>query len=340
MRTTSRLWLKLAILLVAIVLHPPAVWAKSDYPSRPIEFIVGYPPGGAGDFAAALISEKLAAALRQPVTVAYRPGASGAVGARDVAAAAPDGHVLFLGQTPEMAINPHVVRDLGYNPERDLQPIALVIEMPIALVVSSSAPYAGVRDLIEAAHSSPRGLTFATAGPGTAGHLAGELLRLRSLSRLNHVPNDGAAPALQDVIDGRVDFCLVPLPVALPHVRSTEVKVLAVSSADRSLALPNTPIMMEAGFKDIEIAAWVGVFAPPGVGEGIKDRLNREINHILAQPDVRQRAFDSGATIRPMSPEQLRRFVVAENRKYRDIVREEFCSRYGYGGCLGYSVFN
>jgi tripartite-type tricarboxylate transporter receptor subunit TctC len=191
--------------------------------------------------------------------------------------------------------------------------------------------------------SYPRSLTtwlFSTAGPGSAGHFAGELLRLRSLSRLNHVPNDGAAPALKDVLDGRVDFCFVPLPVALPHVQANEVKVLAVSSKDRALALPNVPTIMEAGFEDFDIVAWVGLFAPQKTPDSIRQRLNREINHILAQPDVRQRTFDNGAAIRPMSPAQFRDFVVSENDKYRDIVKEQFCSRYGYGGCLGYSVFN
>lgn len=341
MRTISGLCFKIAtIVLVAVVVHAPAIWAKDDYPNRPVQLVVGYPPGGAGDFAAGLISDGLASALGQPVKVEYRPGASGAIGAQAVVQAKPDGHVLLLGQTPEMAINPHLVRDLGYNPEKDLQAVALVIEMPIALVGSSTAFYATVKDVVDAARSSPRGLTFSTAGPGTAGHFAGELLRLRSVSRLNHVPNDGAAPALKDVLDGRVDLCFVPLPVALPHVLANEVKVLALSSADRSLALPNVPTMIEAGFKDFDIVAWVGLFAPRGTSESIRKRLNQQINEILAQPDVRQRAFDSGANIRPMSPDQFRQFVRDENHKHSDIVEEDFCSRYGYGGCLGYSIFN
>lgn len=337
MRAILRLCLTIAALAAAVVASS-ASWAKNEYPSRPIQLVVGYPPGGAGDIAAALISDKLAAALRQPVKVEYRPGASGAIGAQSVARAAPDGHVLLLGQTPEMAINPHLVGNLGYDPESELQAVALLIEMPIALVVSSTAPYATVKDLVDAARSSPRGLTFSTAGPGSAGHLAGELLRLRSVSRLNHVPNDGAAPALKDVLDGRVDLCFVPLPVALPHVLANEVKVLAVSSADRSLALPNTPTIMEAGFRDFRVVAWVGVFAPYDTPEGIRTRLNQMINEILATPDVRQRAFDSGATIRPMSPDQFRQFLISENDNYSDIVIEEFSSRYGYGGCLGYSL--
>jgi tripartite-type tricarboxylate transporter receptor subunit TctC len=339
MPAITRLCLMVAALGIAVV-DSSASWAKNEYPNRPIELVVGYPPGGAGEFAATLIADQLAAALGQPVNVEYRPGASGVIGARAVAHAAPDGYSLLLGQTPEIAISPHLVKDLGYDPKKDLQPVALVIDMPIALVAGSTASYANVKDLVDAARSSSRGLTFSTAGPGTAGHFAGELLRLRSQIRLNHIPNDGAGPALKDVLDGRVDFCLVPLAAALPHVQSNEVKILAVSSADRSLALPNVPTIAEAGFRDFRIVAWVGVFAPKNTPDSIRKRLNQEINEIMARPEIRQRAFDNGALIRPMSPNQFRDFVIAEIQKYADIVEEDFCSRYGYGGCLGYSVFN
>jgi tripartite-type tricarboxylate transporter receptor subunit TctC len=251
-----------------------------------------------------------------------------------------DGYSLLLGQTPEIAISPHLVKDLGYDPKKDLQPVALVIDMPVALVVGSTASYANVNDLVDAARSSSGGLTFSTAGPGTAGHFGGELLRLRSQTRLNHIPNDGAGPALKDVLDGRVDFCLVPLAATLPQVLSNEVKILAVSSADRSLALPNVPTIAEAGFRDFRIVAWVGVFASKNTPDSIRKRLNQEINQIMARPEIRKRALDNGAFIRPMSPNQFRDLMIAENQKYADIVKGDFCFRYGYGGCLGYSVLN
>jgi tripartite-type tricarboxylate transporter receptor subunit TctC len=282
----------------------------------------------------------LATTLGQPVKVEYRPGASGAMGANSVARAAPDGYTLLLGQTPEIAINVHLVRDLGYSPRKDLQPVALVIEMPLALVLRSSAPYASVEDLVKAARESQRGLSYSSAGTGTAGQFAGELLRLRSVSRLNHVPNDGAGPALRDVIDGRVDFSFVPLPVALPHVSSGELKILAVSTAKRSLTAPNVPSVTEAGYEEFDITAWVGVFAPRGTPKNVVERLNRDVNHVLSQPEVRQRLLQSGADIAPMSPDQFAQFVRSETDKYRNIIDEDFCSKYGYGGCWGYNVFN
>jgi tripartite-type tricarboxylate transporter receptor subunit TctC len=323
-------------MLVTVMLSTPPSWAET-YPSHPVQFIVGYPQGGAGEVAAG-ITEELAATLGQPVKVEYRPGASGAIAAESVARAAPDGYTLLLGQTPELVINVHLIRDLGYNPRKDLQPVALLIVMPLALVVHSTAPYDSVGELVKAARESQRGLLYASAGTGTAGQFAGELLRLRSVSRLNHVPNDGAGPALRDVIDGRVDFSFVPLPVALPHVSSGEVKILAVSTAERSSAAPNVPTVAEAGYKDFDITAWVGVFAPRGTPKQVVGRLNKDINHILSQPEVRQRLLQSGADVAPMSPDQLAEFVRSETVKYRKLIDEEFCSKYGYGGCLGYSA--
>jgi tripartite-type tricarboxylate transporter receptor subunit TctC len=175
MRVISEFCPRMALMLAVVLLSTLPGWAQT-YPSRPVQLIVGYPPGGAGEFAATLIADQLAAALGQPVTVEYRPGASGAIGAQAVARAAPDGYTLLLGQTPEIAISPHLVKDLGYNPRKDLQPVALVIDMPVALVVGSAASFASVNDLVDAARSSSRGLAFSTAGPGTAGHFAGELL--------------------------------------------------------------------------------------------------------------------------------------------------------------------
>ena len=326
-----------AALTAALVAAAQPVRAQ-PYPSRPVQIVVAYPQGGTGEIIAQPLAEKLTAALGQPVTVDYRPGASGAAGTQSVARAAPDGHTLLFGQTGEIVINKYLVRNLGYDPERDLRPVALVAEIPLALVVRSAAPYASVDDLVKAARSSSRGLTFVSGGPGTTGQFAGELLRLRTQARLTHVPTDGSGPALKEVIEGRADFYFAPMPVALPHVKAGELKILAISSAKRSLAAPNVPIMAEIGFRDFRIRAWAGIFAPRGTPREIVERLNREVNQVLAQPDVRERLLGEGAEITPMSPEQFASFVRSESDQYGNVVEEDFCSRFGYGGCLGFGA--
>src|SRR5262245_60282239 len=184
-------------------LAPQTGWSQ-DYPTRPVRLINPYAEGGAGDVLARLMAEKLTRALGQPVTAENRPGASGAVAAQVVAGAAHDGYTLLVGHTAEVAINQQLVKDLGYDPQ-DLQAIALVAVYPLVFVVKSGAP-ATVRDMLAQSRASSRGLLFASSGTGTPGHFAGELLKLRTNSRLTHVPYDGGGPALNDLLAGRVDI--------------------------------------------------------------------------------------------------------------------------------------
>jgi tripartite-type tricarboxylate transporter receptor subunit TctC len=309
------------------------------YPSRPIQIIVAYPQGGTGEIVGRPLAEKLTASLGQPVNLEYRPGGSGAAGTQSVARAAPDGYTLLLGQTGELVINRYLVRDLGYDPDRDLRPVALVAQIPLALVVKADAPFTTVGDLLKAARASRKGLSFSSGGPGTTGQFSAELLRLRSAARLIHVPSDGAAAALRAVIDGQVDFYFAPLPLALPEVRAGKLKILAVSLPRRSLAVPTVPTMIESGFRNFTLSAWVSVLAPRNTPMDIVNRLNAAINEALAQPDLRERLIADGADIDPMSPEQVGTFIRSEATKYQDVITDEFCSRFGYGGCAGYNVY-
>jgi tripartite-type tricarboxylate transporter receptor subunit TctC len=305
-----------------------------------VQLVVAYPPGGLGDIVAHALSEGLASALGQPVTVENRPGASGAVGAQSVARAAPDGRTLLVGQTAEVAIDPNLAKNLGYEPARDLEPVALAAVVPLALVVPAKAPYATLEDLLEAARTSPRGLSFASAGPGTPGHFAGELLRLRRTSRLTHVPYDGAGPALEDLVRGRVDFYFASLPSAMPYVTAGKLKILALSSARRSPAVPTIPTVEEAGIKNFDITLWAGIFAPRGTPREMVQRLNQEINQILGRPEVRDPLRRDGAEITPMSADQFADFVSSEASKYAKITLDDFCSRFMFGGCVGYGLYN
>jgi tripartite-type tricarboxylate transporter receptor subunit TctC len=337
MRVSTHFLLKLATLVIIGASVPISSWAQ-NYPSQPVQLVVAYPQGGTGEIVAQPLAEKLAAALGQPVKVEYRPGASGAVGAQSVARAAPDGYTVLVGQTGEIVINKHLVRNLGYNPDKDFQPIAFLAEIPLALVVRSATPYSSPNDLVAAARSSQRGLTFSSGGPGTTGQFAGELLRLRTGARLIHVPTDGAAAALKEVIDSRADFYFAPLPVALPHVKSGELKILAISAMKRSFVAADIPTMLERGFRYFNISAWVGLFAPRGTPADIVQRLNREVNLALAKPDIRERLLNEGADIMLTSSDQFADFVRSEAENYSSLIQEEFCSRFGYGGCWGYTV--
>src|SRR5690349_10913240 len=231
----------LGAMLVLIGTMAASPISAQPYPSRPIQLVVAYPEGGTGEIVGGPLAEKLGASLGQPVNLEYRPGGSGAVGTQSVARAAHDGYTLLLGQTGELVINRHLVRDLGYDPDRDFRPVALVARIPLALVVKADAPFSTVDDLLKAARASRRGLTFSSGGPGTTGQFSAELLRLRSAARLNHVPSDGAAAALKAVSDGQADFHSAPLPLALPELRPGKLQHLAASLPRPPLPPPTAP---------------------------------------------------------------------------------------------------
>jgi len=291
------------------------------YPSRAVTVVVPYSAGGTGDIVARVISQKLATALGQSFVVENRAGASGAIGTRSVVAAAPDGHTLSVGQTGEIAITPHWSKGSGYDPDKDLQPIALATIVPLALVAPGKAPYSTVVEMLKA--SVGRGLSFASAGAGTPGHFAGEVLKLKTNANLAHVPYKGAGPALNDLLGGHVDFFFSGFPAAVPYVKAGSLKLLAVSSSKRSSIAPQVPTVAEAsGISDFDITLWQGFFAPRGTSKEIVARLNAEINRIILEPDVKAKFVEAGADVTPMSVDQFAEFVRAEIGKFALIVRD------------------
>ena len=320
MKMPRRSPLAAAMLAAGLALVAPPAWAQS-FPSRTVHLVVSYAPGGTGDIVARLISDRLAAALGQTVVVENRAGASGSIGAQIVVSAAPDGHTLLVGQPAEVAINQHWIRGLTYDPERDLQPVALATIVPLALVIPGTAPYATVPDMLKA--SASRTLSFASAGTGTPGHFAGELLRLRTGSNMTHVPYKGAAPALNDLLGAHVDFFFSGFPAAAAQVKAGKLKLIAVSPAKRSPAAPYVPTVAEAaGLPDFDISLWQGVFAPRATPKDVVARLNVEINKVITQPDVRAKLRDDGADVSPLTVDQFAAFVKAESDKYLQIIRQ------------------
>ena len=320
MRATPTLAAGLVAAAVNAIAALPA-WSQT-YPTRPIQVIVAYAAGGTGDVVARSISDRLGAALGQSIVVENRAGASGAIGAHSVTSAAPDGYTLLVGQTGEIAVNQHWLKGLSYDPDKDLMPIALAAIVPLALVVPAKAPYSTLPEFLTALKAKPK-MTFASAGIGTPGHFAGELLKQKFDDNLTHVPYKGAGPALNDVIGNHVDFYFPGFPAAAPHVKGGTVKVLALSSAKRSPAAPDVPTIAEiTGIKDYDFTLWAGFFAPRGTPQPIIDRLNTEINKVIEDPEVKTRLEAAGAVVTPMSVAQFKEFVQNESAKYLRVIKE------------------
>jgi tripartite-type tricarboxylate transporter receptor subunit TctC len=227
-----------------------------------------------------------------------------------------------MGQTGEISINQHWIKGLTYNAERDLIPVALASVVPLALVVPAKSPYSTMADLAKAfAAKTP--LNYASSGTGTPSHFAGEFLRLRTKANLTHVPYKGAGPALNDLIGGHVDLYFPGFPAVTPLLKSGTAKILAVSSAKRAGGAPDIPTVAEAiGDPHFDLTLWQGVFAPAGTPVPIVDRLNAEINKILASPDMQKKLRDAGADVRISSREQFAAFTKAESAKYLQIIKD------------------
>ena len=307
-----------------------------SYPSGPVQIIVPFAKGGSADTFARVIADGLTKELGQPVTVDNRPGGGGSVGLQSVTQAAPDGRTLLLGQTGEIVIQPYLMKQAGPRPE----PVALVADMPLAIVVSSTAPYSKLSDLIAAARSSRRGLSAAMPGRYTPGDLATELFRIRTSANLATVPFPGGGPSLDAVAEGLVDLYFSTLTSAMPQMRAGKVKLLAVTSAERSPAVPDVPTVQESGVRRFAVTQWAGVFTPRGTPADIVDRLNRDINKVLAGPEVGKRLASEGAKITPMSATQFGDFIKADAKIYERFLTAELCSEFVVESCSGGGEFS
>jgi tripartite-type tricarboxylate transporter receptor subunit TctC len=310
----------IAAFAALLAISPLPAFAQ-PFPNKTIHLIVAYSPGGTGDVVARVIADKLGAALGQTVVVENRAGASGAIGAQAVLNAAPDGHTLLVGQTAEIVVNQYWIKGLTYEPA-NLIPVGLATVVPLALSVPGNAPYATLAEMLRVLQSSDKKFSFASAGTGTPGHLAGEYLSAKLPGKLVHVPYKGAGPALNDLIGGHVDMYFPGFPATMPLMKAGTVKVLAVSSAQRAQAAPDIPTVAEvAGFPDFDFTLWQGFFAPKGTPPEVIVRLNSEINKVLRDPATRQKLVDAGANVVPLTLEEFTAFVKTESEKYERIIR-------------------
>ena len=294
--------------------------AAADYPAKPVTLVVAYAPGGLGDAFARTIAERLTVSLKQPVLVENKPGATGAIATKFVAKANADGYTLLLGQTGEMAINPAVMKDAGYDAVKDFKAVALVGDSPLVLVAPPAVPFSTVREIAQYAGKG-NVTSYASSGTATPGHLAAEAMIGALKTPMTHVPYKGAGPALTDVLGGHVSFFFSSAGATFGHVKAGKLKAIAVSSSARMAALPSTPTVAET-LPGFAFGLWGGVFAPAATPNEVVMQLNREINKVLADAAPKQKIEDLGAIVRAVTPEQFTAFVQSETAKYQQLVKQ------------------
>lgn len=294
---------------------------ESQYPVRPVKIIVAFLPGGAVDLVARMVSEQLAARLKQPFVVENRAGAGGTIAADFVAKAAPDGYTfLFTAQGP-LVINPFLMDNLPYDAEVAFAPVSVVVEAPNVLAINPSLPFRTVKDFIAFAKKQPEKMTFASQGLGTTGHITGAMINSQAGIELTHVPYKGFPPMLVDVLAGRVGMMLTDTINVLPRIRNNELVAVAVAASTRSPMLPDVPTFAESGYPGIVAGPWFSLLAPAGTPLTLREKLSAEIRAILGVAAVQQRLKDLGVDVRGTTPQQFEVFLKSEYKRWGDAIR-------------------
>ena len=308
----------LPALLAASLLALPA--AAQNYPTKPVRIIVPYAAGGNTDITARAVGAKLTEVLGRQIVVENRPGAGTNIGTALVVRAPADGYTLLMGGAAN-AVNMSLFAKPPYDTRRDLAPVVWCVQGANVLSVHPSLPAVNLKQLIALAKARPGELNFASSGIGGSNHMAGELLKVMARINIVHVPYKGNAPALTDAVGGHVEMIISGVPALLPHIRSGRLRAIAIGSLKRFVAIPEVPTFDEAGLPGYESTNWFGLMAPIGTPRPIIDRLNGEIDKILASPDLKTRFLTSGLEARGGSPEQFGKFIHEEIEKYAKVIR-------------------
>jgi tripartite-type tricarboxylate transporter receptor subunit TctC len=306
----------IAALLLACTL--PA--AAQTYPAKPVRIICAFPVGGIADLYARVIGARLGEAWGQPIVVENRTGAGGTIAAEAVAKSPPDGYTLVMGSIGTHAVNVSLFSKLPYDPVRDFSAVALVLEAEGLLVVHPSVAAHSVAELIVLARTKPGELSFASAGMGTASHLAGELFKSMAKVDMTHVPYKGNVPAITDLLAGQTALLFATMPTVLPHAKAGKLRALATIGNSRAVATPELPTVGEA-LPGFEVNNWIGLFAPAGTPPEIVRRWNAEVTRIMQSPDIQARLPSEGARFAPNTPEQFSEFVRKEIQKWAPVVK-------------------
>ena len=298
----------------------PNLARAQTFPSKPVRLVVPYSAGGGADTTARLIAPKLQEALGQTIVVDNKPGAGGMIGDEIVAKAPPDGHTLLIGAFAH-AVNPALFARMAFRTPEDFAPVSLLVTVPELLVITPSHPAKSVAELVALARAQPGKLSYASSGNGSAQHLAAELFKMRTGTDIQHVPYKGGALAVADVAAGHVPFYFGNMSSALPQARGGRVRALAVTSAARSPAAPDVPIIAEAGVKDCEISEWNALIAPASTPPQVIARLHAEVAKIMRMEEIRAKFADLGADAVGSTPDELAAFMRAEMVKWAEVVK-------------------
>lgn len=297
-----------AFLLAGAMIAP--LYAQT-YPTKPVRFILPFPPGGPTDILGRAVGQKLSEGLAQPVVVENRPGAGGNIGTEFAAKQPHDGYTIAL-VSPALIYSPSLYKKLGYDPVRDFAPISLVAQIPNVLLVHPTVPAKSLKELVQLAKAHPGKLNFGSGGLGTGQHLGAETLKVIAKINMVHVPYKGSNQAMMSMLGGEVDMVIIGIPPALQQIQTGRVRALAVLATTRSPALPNVPTSKESGFPGYEVLSWYGVVAPAGTPRDIVNRLNSELVKIMKSPQGRERIVAAGFDTMTSTPEQFAEFIKTE----------------------------
>ena len=318
---SNRSILAAVVAAIALAALPLAAHAQASYPDKPVRFIVPYPPGGGTDVIARIVQEKFAQALAQPVLIENRGGAAGSLGTDIAAKSAADGYTVLFTLSSH-TINPAIYAKLPFDTVKDFLPIGTVASLPQILVANPQFPANTVAELTALAKAKPGTLSFASVGNGSPGHLAGELYKLRTGTQLVHIPYRGGGPAVTDVMGGQVPLLWVSIPAAAQFVKTGKLKALAVSTTKRSAAFPDVPTMQEAGVADFEVDSWYAMFVPAKTPKAVVDKLNRALNAVVSQPEIKERLLAQGSEGVGGTPEALGKMVDAELPRWAKLAKD------------------
>jgi tripartite-type tricarboxylate transporter receptor subunit TctC len=313
----------MAAAAVALAAAPGiAQTAVSNWPNKPIRYIVPFAPGGTTDILARTIGERLGAALGQPIVVENKPGQGGSIGVAELARAAPDGYTIGGGTISSHAINATLYDKLSYDPVASFAPITMYATQPNVLLVHPSVPAKNVREFIALLKASPNKYSFGSAGNGTSQHISGELFKAMAGVNMQHIPYRGSGQMMPELLGGTLTVAFDNIATAMPHVNAGKLRALAVTSVTRSVVSPDVPTMAEAGLPGYDISSWQAVFAPAGTPAPIVERLYTEIARILKMPDIQKRLTDLGLNISEMTPMQLTALIKSDVPRLGKIVKE------------------
>ncbi len=324
-RRSSRSFPPLAAAMLAatalLATAAPGGGAFAAYPDKPIKVVVPYPPGGGTDVIARIVQDRLRQELGQPLVIENRGGAAGSIGTELVAKAEPDGYTVLFTLNSH-TINPAIYSKLPFDTAKDFEPVATVASLPQILVAHPDFPAKTVKELIELAKAKPEAISYASVGNGSPGHLAGELFKLRTGTKMTHIPYRGGGPAVIDVMGGQVPLLWVSIPAAANYVKQGKLRALAVSTLKRSKAFPDVPTVVEAGVPDFEVDSWYAVFVPRSTPREVIERWNAAINVAVREPEIQEKLLQQGSEGVGGTPDQLGKQVATELVKWKKLATD------------------